>query len=85
MTHQTDEKHERFVQLGWQLLEHKAHYYIFCNPQIEDYAYDMLEREYDELAKELGEEPTASDMVDFDTSRPACRAVLRKLRGGKLA
>ena len=76
----TDKK-KRFVELGWLLLEHKAHYYYFCNPQISDYEYDALEREYDTLAKELGEEPTASDMVDFDYERPACRAVLRKLRG----
>lgn len=73
-------KQQRFIQLSWELLEHKCRYYIFSKPSIEDYEYDMLEKEYDALAKELGLPNSVGDMVDFDTSRPACQLVLDKLR-----
>lgn len=72
---------ERFARLSWKILEHKCHYYMFNNPQIQDYEYDMLEKEYDALALTLGKPPTASDMVGFDLERPSCRSVYRKLAG----
>lgn len=78
-----DDKRKRFQELGWQVLEHKCRYYVFMRPIISDFEYDMIEKEYDALAKELGVPPTASDMVDFDDSRPSCRLVLDKLRGVK--
>lgn len=73
------DKHQRYVLLGWQILEHKCRYYVFHSPIITDYEYDMLEREYDGLAAELGLPASASDMVDFDVKRPACHRVLEKL------
>lgn len=73
------DKKQRFIKLGWELLEHKCRYYVMNKPTISDYNYDMIEKEYDALAAELGEEPTASDMVDFDTNRMACRLVMDKL------
>jgi hypothetical protein len=73
----------RFIKLGWQILEHKYRYYILSKPIVNDYQYDMIEKEYEKLAAELGEPPTASDMVDFDKSRPACIAVALKLNPPK--
>lgn len=73
------DKQKRYVELGWKILEHKCRYYILHQPTITDYEYDLLEKEYDALAGELGLPSTASDMVDFDKSRPACQRVLEKL------
>lgn len=72
-------KKQRFIQLAWVILEHKCRYYIMDSPIIQDYEYDMIEKEYDALAKELGLEPTASDMVGFNPDRPSCQSVMRKL------
>lgn len=71
--------HEKFILLGWTLLEHKCHYYIFSNPTISDYEYDLLEKEYESLADFLGLEPSASNMVDFDMKRPSCKKVYEKI------
>lgn len=72
---------ERFVELSWQILEHKCRYYELSRPTIKDYEYDMLEKEYDALAAKLGLPASASDMVDFDMARPACKEVYKKLTG----
>lgn len=72
-------KHQRFVNLSWILLEHKCRYYILNKPTVQDYEYDLLEKEYDALAQELGLPNSVGDMVDFDTSRPACQLVMEKL------
>jgi len=78
---------ERFVGLSWKILEYKCTYYrpdlIHPNNKklytVSDSVYDKLEGEYRRLSVELGEEPTAADMVDFDCSRPCCRLVAKKL------
>lgn len=75
----TDKQKARFITLSWQLLEHKCRYYMFNSPSIQDFEFDKLEAEYRQLAQELGLEPTASDMVDFDTSRPSCQRVYEKI------
>lgn len=72
-------KLERFHKLSWEILEHKCRYYILDHPKIEDYAYDMLEKEYDALADELGLPKSASDMVGFKTDRPSCQRVMEKI------
>ncbi len=69
----------RFLDLSWELLEHKCRYYMFSNPIINDYAYDKLEKEYEALALDLGKPPSATDMVDFDVSRPSCRRVYDRI------
>lgn len=74
------DKHKHFYKLGWQILEYKCHYYYFDSPIVEDHVYDLIEKEYDALAKELGEEPSASDMVGFKQERPSCQQVLHKIR-----
>ncbi len=66
---------ERFISLSWQLLEHKFRYYILDRPKIEDYEYDLLEKEYDRLAIELGQPQSVSNMVGFDENRHSCRLV----------
>jgi NAD-dependent DNA ligase len=71
---------KRFIELSWIILEHKCRYYHFNAPIIKDYEYDMLEKEYDALATQLGKPQSASNMVDFKLDRPACRAVLDKIR-----
>lgn len=75
------DKEKRFIKLGWQLIEHKFRYYQLDEAIIEDHEYDKLEREYDGLAHELELEPTASDMVGFDMTRPSCSAAADKILG----
>ena len=75
---------ERFIQLSWQLLEHKCRYYILDNPLIQDYEYDILEKEYDALADKLGQPKSVSDMVGFNEKRHSCRQVIEKLCIGKV-
>lgn len=69
------DKEKRFIKLGWQLMEAKFQYYKLDSPTLTDHEYDMLEREYDSLAKELGLPPTAADMVGFDNARPSAALV----------
>jgi NAD-dependent DNA ligase len=69
---------ERLAQLSWQILEHKYRYYILLETIISDYEYDMLEKEYEALCVKLGVDATATNMVDFDMNRPACKAVMDK-------
>lgn len=71
----------RFIKLGWLILEAKYRYYIRDAPLLEDHEYDTMEREYDELAKKLGLPPSATDMVGFDTKRPSCILVAEKVSG----
>lgn len=75
----SQDKKQRFINLSWEILEHKCRYYIMDSPIVQDYEYDAIEKEYDSLAKELGLEPTASDMVGFNPDRPSCQSVMRKL------
>lgn len=70
---------QRFAELSWKILEHKYRYYILNSPVIQDFEYDMIEKEYEALAMKLKLEPSASNMVDFDTKRPSCMQVMRKL------
>lgn len=77
MTNQ--QKKERYVFLSWKILEHKARYYMYNAPTITDYEYDMLEKEYDALADELGQPKSASDMVGFKKDRESCKQVLEKI------
>lgn len=72
-------KAARFVELSWLILEHKYRYYMLSKPIIQDYEYDMLEKEYDGLADEIGLPKSASDMVGFKEDRPCCQKVMEKL------
>lgn len=72
---------EKFIKLGWSLLEHKYRYYILNNPQISDHEFDQLESEYRNLAEQLELIPSASDMVDFNMTRPACIHAAIKVHG----
>lgn len=71
---------ERHIQLSWLLLEHKFLYYVKDKPIIQDYEYDMLEKEYDALCEKLNLPKTVSDMVGFDEKRHSCQAVMTKFR-----
>jgi len=75
---------DRFIELNWLLIEHKYRYYVMINPIITDYEFDMMEKEYRELAEELDVPPTASDMVGFDDSKFSSQLVINKLKGGGL-
>lgn len=72
---------KEFIKLGWELLEHKYRYYVLNSPTIGDTDFDKMEARYRKLAAELGEEPTAVDMVDFDWKRPACKAAAFRVHG----
>jgi NAD-dependent DNA ligase len=71
---------ERFIELGWQILEHKYRYYILQKPIIQDYDYDLLEKEYDSLADQLDRPKSATDMVGFNEDRPDCQRVAEKIQ-----
>lgn len=75
---------QRFINLGWYLLEAKFVYYD--SPPgvkgISDIAYDKLEDEYKALAEKLGKNPSAC-MVGFSTERPSCRIVAEKVTTNK--
>lgn len=87
----------RCSRLAWEILGHKFMYYegakhILENGEdtlrdkcIDDSKYDAIEDEYRGLCEELGEEPSAADMVGFDSSKPSCRMVKEQLiaHGGK--
>lgn len=72
---------QRFIFLGWKLMEAKFRYYKQDAPELEDHVYDAMEREYDTLAKKLGVAPTAVDMVGFDQTRPSGALVADKILG----
>lgn len=78
---------ERFITLGWEILEYKFAYYHpdkvhaswKAKVVVPDAVYDAKEGEYRILAQKLGEPPTAADSVDFPFDRPAGRLVQSKL------
>lgn len=80
-----ERKRKRFIGLAWWLLE--AKYIYYCTPKgvkcPSDGEYDKYEAEYKELAKTLNLEPTASDMVGFDESKPSCRLVKEYIDSNK--
>jgi NAD-dependent DNA ligase len=76
-TIETDE--QRFVRLGWWIIEQKCRYYHLKRAVVSDEEYDAREMEYKALADKLGKDPTASRMVGFDITRASCRLVLQKL------
>lgn len=75
------ESERRYIELGWKILEAKYRYYKLDDPLLQDHEYDAMEREYDTLAKKLNLDPTASDMVGFDETRPSCQVVMHKISG----
>lgn len=70
----------KYIKLGWEILEAKYRYYILGSPTLQDYEYDIMEKEYEKLADELGLPKSASEMVDFKLDRPSCQAVIEKIR-----
>ena len=82
---------KEFIALGWWILEQKALYYLGhgnndIHPSwmehyaVPDHVYDRKEKRYEALAFRLERDPTASNMVGFNDSRPSCQLVLSKLR-----
>jgi hypothetical protein len=53
-------------QLYGRLLEHRYRYYVLDAPVLEDWLYDLVEKEYDSIAKGAGVK--LMEMVDFDPS-----------------
>lgn len=76
----TDPTYKRFVALGWRIIEAKIRYYILDTPVLEDFEFDILVREYEQLSTEYGIPPTAN-MVGADMTRPCFRRAFRKLTG----
>lgn len=71
-----------FNKLAWRILECKFLYYEGANYNLKappDIEYDMLEDKYNKLAKVLKLEPTASNMVGFDSSRGSCKVVMENM------
>lgn len=80
---------KRFIELSWKILECKFLYYEGAKHGLpastipKDSEYDALESEYNDLAKELGKDPTASGMVGFNQKRPSCKLVMEHLMSNK--
>ncbi len=71
------------AKLSWKILEAKYAYYILQNPIMEDFEFDEMALEYEDLCAIFGEEPTATNMVGFDKNRPSCRLVMQKMEKKK--
>lgn len=86
-----DRREKELRELGWEILELRYRYYILDGEGCPvDREYDRIEEEYRQLAKALGQEPTAITMIDFDTSRASCcmaaakvNQQVKRLYGGK--
>lgn len=79
--HQADKRSaldKHIAKLSWEILEHKYWYYQMQRPQIEDWEFDLLAREYEDWCEIVGVEPTAN-MVGFDPDRPSCRLAMYKV------
>ena len=84
-----------FDKVQRDLLKHKYLYYVKSAPIISDYAYDMMEKESRELAKQLGfradqwEGPADNEkdhvhwMVDFDDKHELAESVIAEVENGK--
>ena len=57
-------------RLFWEILHHKALYYVLSSPVISDMDFDILEKEYEKLS---GKE----SVVYFDVYDPISRIILR--------
>ena len=57
-------------RLFWEILHHKALYYVLSDPVISDMDFDLLEKEYEKLS---GKE----SVVDFDIYDPISKIILR--------
>lgn len=75
--------YERYVQLGWEILEHKWRYYIgvrYGIKPIPDEEYDRVEAEYVNLAIQLGQEEYSNNAVGFPIDRASGKLVDEKMR-----
>ena len=75
--------YERYVQLGWEILEHKWRYYIgvrYNVKPIPDEEYDKIEAEYINLAHQLGQEEYSNNAVGFPIDRASGKLVDQKMR-----
>ena len=55
-----------FESLGKEILKHKYLYYVKNTSEISDYDYDMLEKEYTDMAKTLENEPKIHLISEWD-------------------
>lgn len=75
---------ERCAILGWAIIELKIAYYYptlvheSWHPYVfrPDAVYDGIEDEYRKLTAQLGQNPSAADMVGADFEKPSCRLAL---------
>ena len=88
---------DEFEKLGKELLKHKYLYYVKSAPIISDYDYDMMERKYTKMAKELTERPEVSlisdwdelewlsnaTIVDFPENHPWADGIIKEVEGEK--
>lgn len=74
---------KEFERLEVELLTHKYHYYILNAPLITDYEYDMKERRFFQVGKELGiDMDMYPNWVDFDYNHPKALNVIEKIEHG---
>lgn len=75
--------YKRYVQLGWQILEHKWKYYVgvaYGVTPTNDSDYDAIEAEYISLAVQLNQEEYSNNAVGFPIDRPSGKLVDSKMR-----
>jgi NAD-dependent DNA ligase len=68
-----------FEELTIQLLKHKYNYYILDSPTISDYDYDILERKWDKLGRELEiDMDNYPNWIGFDYKHPLAKRALEQ-------
>lgn len=56
---------KEFEKLGKEILRHKLLYYKLGKAELDDYAYDMLEEKYINMAKNIEKEPEVHIIADW--------------------
>ena len=56
---------QEFEKFGREILKHKYLYYIKNEPIISDYDYDMMERKYTDMARDIKIRPEVSMISDW--------------------
>lgn len=69
-----EERQAYHAKVGHNLLRHRYWYYALDKPLLSDFEYDLLERFYDELSRQLSLPPVHDKMVGFDPQAPGAMA-----------
>lgn len=66
------EKEEYMWKIGKALIRLKAAYYLFDSPLLSDMEYDFLERLYEAVCRDIGQNAIITDMVGINLDIQEC-------------